>query len=264
MNEHTVPALQRAVCVEHGLPLRAIEVRIGMVVFAHRVRTPRHAPRRQHCHASAPAVVDHGGVARGGRVGMAPVGMVVNVVQLGLDDRRREPELRSADGGLDAEIVLQETLHLRPVGAFRVEQELEERASLFGRERLVRTRKGSVPIETPPAAPVVPQLRERIGVERAHLVERARKVHVEERILVVDLHDRHGGVVYVVQSRVRVHVQEQFPRIVLLGGHQARIEQVHALVHERRTFRKAVLRVEPPRHMEVHVHENAPPLELRH
>ena len=57
---------------------------------------------------------------------VAPVGVVVHVVHLRLQVRRRVAELRGGDGRLEAQLLLEIVAHARPVGVLRVAEELVE------------------------------------------------------------------------------------------------------------------------------------------
>ena len=126
--EHTVPPLQRAVRAQHRLALRAVVDRVGMVVLADRVGLARHTLARKAEDAAA-AHVHHRLVADRPvlvHARMAPVGVVVHVVHLRLQVRRRVAELRGGDGRLEAQLLLEVVAHARPVGVLRVAEELVE------------------------------------------------------------------------------------------------------------------------------------------
>ena len=244
--EHAVPSVQRAVGAEHRLALRAVEVRIRVVVLADRVGLAEDALARKLAE-TARRVVHHRTIADPPLLPhsrMAPVGVVVHVVHLRHELRRGVAELGCGDGRLKAEILLEVVAHSGPVVMLHVRDELvevalhlnrrarplavavyervvavldtelvEERQRLLGElPRHARLLRGAVLLHEP----VAPELLEALAVHVVTTVKSPTTVLVPEGILVVQLHDGDDGILQVVHARVGVHVREQFLRVLLL------------------------------------------------
>ena len=115
-----------------------------MVVFAHGVGLAGHpahgqmgqrAAGRVHQRHVLDAPVLH--VPRPvGKLGVLPVGVIVDVVEAGLNVNRAETKLRAANQRPDVQLVLEEGVHRLPVGVLRVPEEIAEVAA---------GRRGSLP-----------------------------------------------------------------------------------------------------------------------
>ena len=127
--EHAVPSAKRPVGAQHQLSLGAVEIRVGMVVFAHGIGLAGDARLQKRPNGSA-GKVDHRPVVdlpvllHGW---MAPVAMRVDIVERCLYLRRREPtRLRAGNRRLKAQLVAEIVAHGRPERTLCVEDERME------------------------------------------------------------------------------------------------------------------------------------------
>ena len=258
--EHAVPAVQRAVRPEHGLPFRAVEVGVGMVVFADRVGLAEDALARQSADA-VHIVVHHRLVAYAPILAIvyfrvAPVGVDIDIVHLRHEVRRGEVELRGGDGCLEAEFVFEVAEHPGPEVVLHVGEELVEVALHLNRsarplavhERIVavldaelvevrqrllgelprraRLLRGAVLLDEP----VAPELLEALAVHVIAAVKSALQVEPPKGLFVVRFDNCDDRVFEVAHAGVGVHVRKQFFRVLLLQRDERRIELVEALV----------------------------------